>query len=103
MVTHKPESVVLELPHRVEWNTERPRRQENLMSTSTFHVKGMTCGHCVASVTKELMALEGVTEVSVDLEPEGLSAVHVSSSSDISEEAASQAIEEAGYSMADKP
>ena len=73
------------------------------MSTSTFHVKGMTCGHCVASVTKELMALEGVTEVTVDLDPEGLSAVHVSSASDISEDAASEAIEEAGYSMVEKP
>lgn len=73
------------------------------MSTSTFHVTGMTCGHCVASVTKEFMALEGVTEVSVDLEPDGVSAVHVSSTSDLSEDAASQAIEEAGYSMAEKP
>ena len=31
------------------------------MTTSTYLVNGMTCGHCVASVTEELSAINGVT------------------------------------------
>lgn len=34
---------------------------------STVKIKGMRCGHCVASVTKALEAIEGVTNVKVDL------------------------------------
>ena len=30
-------------------------------------ISGMTCGHCVASVTEELSAVEGVKDVRVDL------------------------------------
>ena len=37
------------------------------MSTLTYSVPGMTCGHCVNAVTSELTAVAGVTEVSVDL------------------------------------
>ena len=31
------------------------------MSTQTFDVVGMTCGHCASAVTEELEALDGVT------------------------------------------
>lgn len=34
---------------------------------STVKIKGMRCGHCVGSVTKALEAIEGVTDVKVDL------------------------------------
>jgi copper ion binding protein len=34
----------------------------------TVKVKGMSCQHCVASVTKALSELEGVADVKVDLE-----------------------------------
>jgi copper chaperone len=34
----------------------------------TIKVKGMSCQHCVASVTKALSELEGVNDVSVNLE-----------------------------------
>ena len=37
------------------------------MSTSTYTVTGMTCGHCGASVTEEITEIEGVTDVVVDL------------------------------------
>jgi copper chaperone len=30
-------------------------------------VKGMSCGHCAAAVTKALQSLPGVSEVQVDL------------------------------------
>ena len=35
---------------------------------STVKVKGMSCQHCVASVTKTLSEVEGITDVQVDLD-----------------------------------
>ena len=50
------------------------------MSVSTqLAVTGMTCHHCVASVTEELTALRGVQNVSVDLVVGGASTVTVES------------------------
>ena len=37
------------------------------MQTLDFTVTGMTCQHCVASVTEEVTELAGVQEVDVDL------------------------------------
>lgn len=34
---------------------------------STVKIKGMRCGHCVGAVTKALEAIEGITNVKVDL------------------------------------
>ena len=38
------------------------------MTTETYTVTGMTCGHCVSSVTEEVSELPGVSDVQVDLE-----------------------------------
>ena len=64
------------------------------MSTSTYTVTGMTCGHCVASVTEEISGIDGVTDVAVDL-PTG--AVTVISRAPLDEAAVRAAVEEAGY------
>ena len=37
------------------------------MSELTFHVPGMTCGHCEAAVKEEIGKLDGVETVTVDL------------------------------------
>ncbi len=39
-----------------------------MTTTITYTVTGMTCGHCVAAVTKEIEALAGVEQVAVCLE-----------------------------------
>lgn len=39
------------------------------METVTLQVNGMTCGGCVASVTRVLRAVPGVGQVAVALEP----------------------------------
>jgi copper chaperone len=39
------------------------------METVTLGVQGMTCGGCVASVTRVLRAVPGVTDVNVTLQP----------------------------------
>lgn len=66
------------------------------MSTSTFIVHGMTCGHCVASVSEEVGKLTGVTAVDVDLDS---GRVTVESDSLIDGVAFAAAVEAAGYSV----
>ncbi|MEN2745568.1 heavy-metal-associated domain-containing protein [Sinomonas halotolerans] len=65
--------------------------------TTTVHVDGMTCGHCVSSVTEEIEAIEGVEGVSVALRAGGVSEVTISSTRRIKHEAISEAVAEAGY------
>jgi copper chaperone len=67
------------------------------MSESTYTVTGMTCGHCVASVTEEISEIDGVTAVAVDL-PTG--AVTVTSAGPLDEAQVRAAVEEAGYRLA---
>ncbi|QUH05346.1 heavy-metal-associated domain-containing protein [Saccharopolyspora erythraea] len=66
------------------------------MSTQTFTVTGMTCGHCVKSVTEELSEIPGVTDVQVALDS-GL--VSVTSEQELSRDAATAAVGEAGYDI----
>jgi copper chaperone len=37
------------------------------MNTTELNVSGMTCGHCLAAVTKALKTVAGVTDAHVDL------------------------------------
>jgi copper ion binding protein len=67
------------------------------MSTATYTVVGMTCGHCVNAVTEEVSAVPGVSTVDVDLESGGLT---VSGDGPVDEAAVRAAVEEAGYSLA---
>ena len=67
------------------------------MSTSTWTVTGMTCGHCVASVTEEVSGLAGVEDVQVDL---GSGRVVVTSATDLDPADVAAAVEEAGYALA---
>ena len=66
-----------------------------------FKVEGMTCSHCVASVTEELSALDGVQSVGVELNAGGVSTVTVSSTRALDPEHVRAAIGEAGYSLVD--
>jgi copper chaperone len=67
------------------------------MTTSNYTVTGMTCSHCVASVSEEVGAIEGVTDVAVDL-PTG--AVTVTSDRPVDDAQVRAAVEEAGYTLA---
>jgi copper chaperone len=58
-------------------------------------VQGMSCGHCVASITTAVTALPGVTGVDVDL---AAGAVRVDGTPDAA--AVTAAIEDAGYDVA---
>ena len=67
------------------------------MDRHTYTVTGMTCAHCVRSVTEEVGAIDGVTDVAVDL-PSG--AVAVTSDRPLDEAQVRAAVEEAGYELA---
>jgi copper chaperone len=67
------------------------------MSTATYTVVGMTCGHCVKAVSEEVSQLPGVTTVEVDLASGGLT---VTSDAPVDETAVRAAVEEAGYEVA---
>ena len=66
------------------------------MSTTTWTVQGMTCGHCVNAVTEEISTIVGVTDVAVELES-GL--VTVTAEVDPTVEAVAAAVDEAGYTL----
>jgi copper chaperone len=68
-----------------------------MSQTAEYTVTGMTCGHCVASVTEEVQEIAGVTEVAVDLESGGL---RVTSENPVQESDIRAAVEEAGYQLA---
>jgi copper chaperone len=68
------------------------------MSTSTYTVVGMTCGHCVNSVTDEVGQVPGVTDVTVDLATGGLAVTAVA---EVDDGAVRAAVEEAGYQVAE--
>ena len=67
------------------------------MTTATYTVTGMTCGHCVSSVTEEVSQVPGVTAVDIDLATGGLT---VTSEAPVDESAVRAAVEEAGYEVA---
>jgi copper ion binding protein len=59
-------------------------------------VEGMTCQHCVASVTEEVSELAGVSAVSVDLATGSLT---VDSGVPLAREDVAAAVAEAGYRL----
>lgn len=65
------------------------------MKNQTITISGMTCGHCVMSVRKELGKIDGVK---IDAVKIGSAAVTVDETK-VTEQALQQAIEEAGYSV----
>ena len=67
-----------------------------MSETTTWTVTGMTCGHCVASVTEELSELPGVESVEVVLET---GAVTVTSVSPLQRDDVDHAVREAGYQL----
>jgi copper chaperone len=67
------------------------------MTTTSYTVVGMTCGHCVNAVTDEVSQLPGVTAVDVDLASGGLT---VTSDAPVGDDAVRAAVEEAGYEVA---
>ncbi len=66
------------------------------MSTSTYVVDGMTCGHCANSVSTELAKVPGVNDVAVDLDS---GEVAITSDGPLDDEAVRAAVSEAGFEV----
>jgi len=66
-------------------------------TTASYTVVGMTCGHCVSSVTEEVSAVAGVSDVQVDL---ASGAMTVTAPSGVDDAAVRTAVAEAGYEVA---
>jgi copper chaperone len=64
--------------------------------TQTWTVSGMTCEHCVASVTEEVTELPGVRRVDVDLADGTLT---VEAEPPLADDDVRRAVAEAGYRL----
>ena len=64
----------------------------------TLTVEGMMCAHCEAHVKKALAAVEGVAEVTVDLQSKKAT---VTLTKDVSDKSLMDAVAEAGYTPVD--
>lgn len=61
-----------------------------------YTVTGMTCGHCVSAVEREVSAIPGVSAVKVDLKGQ---TVLVTSDQAIDDAVLDAAVTEAGYEL----
>jgi len=66
------------------------------MAEKKVNVKGMTCGHCEGRVSEEILAIPGVTGVTVSAEK---AHAIITSDSEISGDAIEGAVQAAGYSL----
>ena len=65
------------------------------MTTRTYSVDGMTCGHCIAAITDEVTKIGGVADVAVDLTANTVTVTGET----LDDAAVRDAIDEAGYSV----
>lgn len=66
------------------------------VGAATFHVTGMTCGHCERAVTEQIGRVPGVDAVVVDL-PAGT--VTVTTAKPVDRAAIAAAVDEAVYAL----
>ena len=66
------------------------------MSTTTYDVTGMTCGHCAQAVTSEVGAIAGVSAADVDVETGKVTV----EGDGFTDEQVAAAVDEAGYALA---
>ncbi|HZC27019.1 MAG TPA: heavy metal-associated domain-containing protein [Actinopolymorphaceae bacterium] len=70
------------------------------MPVTTYEVIGMTCDHCVQAVTAEVSRLPGVQTVTVDLTT---GRVTVDAAATLTDAEVRDAVDEAGFELADTP
>ena len=66
------------------------------MTTTTFTVQGMTCGHCEAAVAKEVSKVAGVSGAVASADA---GTVEVTSDGPVDRAAVADAVAEAGYEL----
>lgn len=77
-----------------------PRPDSTPVTTQIeLKISGMTCGHCVSSVSEELKEIANVQNVEIILDAKGISTALLSTSGAIGQEVLQAAVEEAGYTL----
>jgi copper chaperone len=71
-------------------------KENKKMKNTILNVEGMSCSHCVNAVEKAVGALEGVTEVRVDLDAKKVTVDH---DENVTLESIKNAIEDQGYDV----
>jgi len=64
-----------------------------MTTPTTFNVPDISCQHCIDAITREVTAVDGVTDIAIDLDAKTVAVV----GGDLS--AVSAAIDEAGYEV----
>ncbi len=64
------------------------------MTTRTYSVPGISCGHCKTAIEGEVATLTGVESVTVDVD-----AKTVAVTGEVDEAAVNEAVDEAGYEV----
>ena len=65
------------------------------MTTRTYSVPAISCGHCKSAIEGEVTPLDGVESAIVDIDARTLTVT-----GDVSEDAVRAAVDEAGYEVA---
>lgn len=68
----------------------------SFIGSTTFEVTGMTCAHCVHSVTEEISSVAGVESVTVDL---ATRSVTVTASQPVDRADIAAAVDKAGHTL----
>jgi copper chaperone CopZ len=69
------------------------------MTNTDFKVKGLTCNHCVMTVSRAAALVPGVTAVDIELVPNGESTLHLESAGVVDFGELDSAITESGYQL----
>lgn len=79
--------------------TSKPREETMNQNDITLNIDGMTCGHCVSSVTEELSAVPGVSNVEISLAAGGTSVATITTTAAVENSVLDAAVTEAGYTL----
>lgn len=80
-------------------NTSAPTNENDNHNDITLKIDGMTCGHCVSSVTEELAAVPGISAVDVALTAGGTSTATLTTTAAVENSILETAVTEAGYTL----
>jgi len=69
------------------------------MTNIDFTLTGLTCNHCVMTVSRAVALVPCVTGVSIDLVANGESTLHVESTVPIDPDVLGTAVHDAGYEL----
>jgi copper chaperone CopZ len=69
-----------------------------MATTTTYEVTGMTCGHCVSSVTEAVTELPEVDDATVELDSRTLIVIGKATPADVT-----AAVADAGYQASIRP